>query len=103
MFTHVFQGLSVVAEGLSDIKPDFNFFPFVPKLYQIAGGTIATVLIVMVILLVIGIAMAVGGKITSSRGVQNVGFGFIVVALIGAAVAANAGGLINWGSLQRLV
>lgn len=85
------------------VKPDYGYFPFMSKLTEIAGGVTGVVIVVLVILAVVGVALIVAGKLGSSNMAQRVGWGMLVVCVVAAAVAANAGRIIGWGSNQELV
>lgn len=89
--------------GPASVKPDYGYFPFMNKLTEIAGGVTGVVIVVLVILAVVGVALIVAGKLGSSNMAQRVGWGMLVVCVVAAAVAANAGGIIQWGSNQKLV
>lgn len=93
----------LVAEGPSDIKPDYSYFPFMNQLIKIASGIQGAAIYVLVILVILGAVGVIMGKLGSSNMAQRIGWGMVVMALIGAAVVASAGGLVLWATNQKLI
>lgn len=94
---------AAAVNGPGDVSPDYGYFPFMGTLVNIANGVSGAVIVVLVILAVIGVVLIVAGKLGSSNVAQRVGWGILVVCVVAAAIAANAGGIINWGTQQKLV
>lgn len=93
----------ILAEGPGDIKPDYSYFPFMPRLNSLASGVAGVVVTVLVILLIVGILGVIVGKLGSSNTAQRIGWGVAVACLIAAAIVGSAGGLIVWATNQQLV
>ena len=57
----------------------------------------------LVILVILGTVGVIMGKLGSSNMAQRIGWGMVIMALIGAAVVASAGGLVEWATQQQLI
>ncbi|TCD54134.1 hypothetical protein EJ419_05525 [Alloscardovia theropitheci] len=92
-----------LAEGPTDVKPDYNYFPFMKQLIKIASGISGAAIYVLVIMVILGTVGVIMGKLGSSNMAQRIGWGMVIMALIGAAVVASAGGLVMWATQQQLI
>ncbi|WP_018142443.1 hypothetical protein [Alloscardovia criceti] len=93
----------VWAEGPTDIKPDYTYFPFMSQLIKIASGISGAAIYILVICFILGVVGVIMGKLGSSNMAQRIGWGMLIAALIGAALVASAGGLIMWATDQQLI
>lgn len=77
---------------------DWDFFPFMDKLQEAVGGTLAVLLVIDVAVLAIaGIVWGIG-KIAGSRGMQQASGIGIVIAIGVAAVIGAASAMVHWGA-----
>ena len=93
----------VLADTPSSIKPDYTYFPIMNQLIKIAAGISGASIYVLVILVILGTVGVIMGKLGSSNMAQRIGWGMVIMALIGAAVVASAGGLVEWATQQQLI
>lgn len=84
--------------GLSKMRPNYTYLPFNGTLKQIAQGMQGTVIIVMVIAFILAVAFWVMGRFGSSGPMQRIGWGAMIVCLVGAALTAGAGVAISWAT-----
>jgi len=73
------------------------------QLIKIAAGISGASIYVLVILVILGTVGVIMGKLGSSNMAQRIGWGMVIMALIGAAVVASAGGLVEWATQQQLI
>jgi hypothetical protein len=76
--------------------------PWMGVLRDIAGGVLTTCIVLIVIILVIGVSMAVGGKLAGMASAQSTGFMILVWGFVGAAVIGSIGGLVLWATTNSL-
>lgn len=84
-----------------NVKPN-DKAPWMAVLRDIAGGVMTTCIVLIVIILVIGAAMAVGGKLAGMASAQSTGFMILVWGLVGAAVIGSISGLVFWATGNNL-
>lgn len=80
-----------------NVEPSFDA-PWMPLLSDGANWAVGTVLVVIVILLVVGVAIWVAGKLGGSGRAQEVGVTFLLWTVIGAIFVGAAGGIVAWAS-----
>lgn len=77
---------------------DWGFWPFMQTLRDAAGGTLALLLIVSVVLMAVALVVWGAGKISGGRSMQQVGGGaLLVTALVSIGLGA-ANAYARWGS-----
>jgi hypothetical protein len=86
----------ILADGPSDIKPDYSFFPWNNTLRSIAEGLQGTAIWILVIFLIVGVLGWLGGHFAGSGGMQKIGWGVLIACIMGAILVAGAGSLIGW-------
>lgn len=86
----------IQAVGPGETKPDYSYFPWMDTLQKAADGMVGTMTMVMVIVIAVGAALVVIGKIGHMSGATGVGVGLIVLGLIMAAIVAQSGDAVQW-------
>lgn len=86
-----------VAIALNQPGPDWNA-PGVKLANSFWGAAIAIGFIVCAIAVVAGGACIAIGRGMSNGMLQKVGIGMVLGGIIGAAIVAGAGSLVNWGA-----
>jgi hypothetical protein len=76
--------------------------PWMPAMRDIAGMVLTTCIILVVVILVIGIALAAAGKLGSMQAAQSTGWMIIVWSLVAAAGMGSASGLVFWATSIKL-
>lgn len=79
------------------VTPNGNA-PWMPALRDVAGMILVTCIVLLVIVLIVGVALAVSGKLTQMHQAQSAGWMIILWSLIGAAAMGSASGLVFWGT-----
>ncbi len=98
-YTRVFAHPAVTDATLAFLKqptPDRNF-PGVKEADHLADGGIALALYACLLAFLIGLGMAVFGKIAKHGGLLAIGIGTVLLAIIAAAFLSNAAGYVNFG------
>ncbi|RMI03727.1 hypothetical protein EBM89_18585 [Cellulomonas triticagri] len=80
------------------VKIDFAAFPWMSQLQEWAGGLQATCLIIIGILTVVGIAMFIAGRLSSSQQVQKVSATIILWAFIAGVAIAVIFAFLVWAT-----
>lgn len=95
---------TVLADGeLKNMKPDYEFMPFNQMIINVVQGMQGTALYVLAGLFVLAALCAgLGHFLIKSAMMRNIGLGLLVTIVILAALIANAGAFIDWGSGQIL-
>lgn len=70
--------------------------PWMGTLRDIAGFVMATCIVILVMLLIVGAVLLVMGKLSHHGGAQGVGVTVLIWALVGAAIIGSASGLVFW-------
>lgn len=83
------------------VTPNGNA-PWMGTLRTIAGYTLATAIIVALIVLIVGVVLLIVGKISHHGGAQNVGVGVLLWGLVGCAILGSLSGLVYWATQQSL-
>ncbi|WP_460462396.1 hypothetical protein [Arthrobacter pigmenti] len=99
IFGHV--PASVVAKIDPSVEP-VGGAPWMGALRDIAGMLMFTMIVILVIILLVGVALAVGGKLGHMSQSQSAGFMVIVWGLAGAAVIGSLSGLVYWATGLQL-
>ncbi len=83
---------------MPDIPINWDYFPFMPQVQNAAGGVLAVVLVLCVIILAIGGLVLLISKLSGSNGMSQATVGILLWVLGIAAVVGAAVGLIGWAS-----
>lgn len=83
------------------VTPNSNA-PWMPKLQDLSGSFLGTLLIVSVVILAAGIVTALIGKAVGSNKAQQIGIGGLVVGLIGVVLLGSINGLVYWATQQSI-
>jgi hypothetical protein len=84
------------------VKPRFDAFPWMAQLQEWAGGIQATCLILVGILAVVGVAVWIAGRLSSSQQMQKVSGLIVLWALVGAICIAVIFAAMVWATGFRL-
>lgn len=76
--------------------------PWLPALRDVAGMVMVTGLVIAVIILIIGVVLAIGGKLGGMQSAQSTGWMILVWGLIGAAAIGSISGLVFWATSIQL-
>ena len=77
---------------------NWDFFPFMQTLRDAVGGGLAAALVISVAVIAFSGVMWGAGKLSGSRGMQNVGFGGVCIALLVTVVIGAANAMAGWGA-----
>lgn len=83
---------------MPDIPINWNYFPFMPQVQNAAGGVMAIVLVICVIILAVGGLVLLISKLSGSNGMSQATVGILLWVLGIAAVVGAAVGLVGWAS-----
>jgi small multidrug resistance pump len=90
--------LSVMAKGYNPgITPNFNA-PWLPSVQSVGGMIVATAIVLLGVLIVIGAVTWVVGKLGSFGNAQSAGLTIILVGVVAAVIIGSVGGIIAWAS-----
>ncbi|MGM7670248.1 hypothetical protein [Microbacterium sp. A93] len=90
--------LAVVAQGYNPgISPNFNA-PWMPSLQNIGGMVMATAIVVLGIVLVLGAVLWAAGKLGAGPNAQGAGLKVLLYGTLGAVIIGSAGGIIAWAT-----
>lgn len=93
----------MLAFSPSDMKSDFDYFPFMGALGNIANGTQGAALMILAIVFIVAVAGWVISKVSNSGMGQKISLSAAIICLIAAALIASSGGLINWATQQKII
>ena len=83
---------------MPSIPINWEYFPFMPQIQNLAGGVMAAVLIACVIAFVVAALVLAFAKITGSTGMSQVTVSVLFWVLGAAAGVGAAVGLVGWAS-----
>lgn len=101
---NVFTNL-VSAVPMDKIDPQVtanNNAPWMSALRDIAGMVMVSAIVLAVIIIIIGVVLAIAGKLGSMQSAQSAGWMILVWGLVGAAVIGGVSGLVMWATTINL-
>lgn len=88
----------ILADGVGDITPKWNYFPWLQQLKDMVGGVQSVGIVVCVCVMVIAAILWGAGKISGAGTMQKVGVGAMLSAFVAAVVIGMSGSAIQWGT-----
>lgn len=85
-----------------NVTPNWTFFPFMGWLQNAVGGVIATVLVILIVVAVVGALVWAISKMGGAQRAQGVSGIVTVVAFAAAVLVGSAAAIVTWSSGQNL-
>lgn len=90
--------LAVLAQGYDPgIIPNFDA-PWMPSLQNVGGMIMATAIVVLGIVLILGAVLWAAGKLGAGSKAQDAGLNVLLYGTLGAVVIGSAGGIVAWAT-----
>jgi small multidrug resistance pump len=90
--------LSVMASGYDPgITPNFNA-PWMPSVQSVGGMIVATAIVLLGIVIVIGAVLWVAGKLGAGGTAQSAGLSVLAWGVAAAVIIGSIGGIISWAT-----
>lgn len=84
------------------VRPNWTFFPFITWLQSAVGGVVATILVILVAVAVIGAVVWAGSKLSGAQRMQGVSGTVALYAFAAAVVVGSASAIVRWAAGQNL-
>ncbi|MGW9550877.1 hypothetical protein ACWG8W_07465 [Citricoccus zhacaiensis] len=90
--------MAVLAQGYDPgIIPNFNA-PWMPSLQNVGGMVMATAIVVLGVVLILGAVLWAAGKFGAGSNTQGAGLKVVMYGTLAAVVIGSAGGIISWAT-----
>lgn len=90
--------LAVLAQGYDPgIAPNFAA-PWMPSLQNVGGMVMATAIVLLGVVLIVGALVWAAGKLSNTGGAQTAGLSILLYGVLAAVIIGSTGGIISWAT-----